>query len=433
MVHVYIENYGCSSSRNDSEIMAGMLNRAGFSVVDSIDLADIIIVNTCIVKSATEQKIVSRLQNIRKKYPEKKIILAGCMPEAEYSIGKNAAPEANMISANYVDDIVKVVEKTVSNKRIEIVGKGKKDKTCLPKIRKNPVLDIVEICSGCPNNCSYCIVKLVKGSLFSYPPDKIIQEIKNMHSIGVKEFWITGQDIAAYNYEEINLPGLIEKIAKEVKGRYFIRLGMMNPASVLPILDELIRIYQHKNVFKFLHIPVQSGSDKILKTMNRSYNISDFRKIIKNVRKEIPEITIWTDVIVGFPGESEKDFLASVSLIKEINPDFTNISQFGSRPGTKAAGMKQLPTEAKKARSRAMTDIVSKICLEQNKKWLGWSGPVIIDEYNRENQNWIARNHAYKPIVIKQQSELGEIITVKIKEAEKTHLVGSVLQYPKSE
>lgn len=426
---VYIETYGCSSSSNDSEIMAGLLNKAGFTLVSNIELADVIIVNTCIVKSTTEHRIVSRLHDIQKKYPKKKLIVAGCMPEAEYHIAKRFAPNASMISTNYVTDIVKVVNATINNKKIELIGKEKKDKVCLPKIRKNPAVDIVELCSGCHNNCSYCITKLAKGSLFCYPPGKIVQEIKSMHAAGVKEFWLTGQDIASYDYEGICLPELIKKITEAVKGKYFLRLGMMNPASVLPILDALIDAYRDKHIFKFLHIPVQSGSDKILKAMNRNYTINEFKQITSAFRKEIPEITIWTDIIVGFPGESDDDFLASVSLLKEIKPDFTNISQFGTRPGTKAASMKQLPTEKKKERSRIMTKLIDVICLEQNKRWLNWSGPAIVDEYNRENQNWVARNHAYKPIAIKEKSaklELGQLIDVKITGAEKTHLVGSI-------
>ncbi|MCX6818765.1 MAG: tRNA (N(6)-L-threonylcarbamoyladenosine(37)-C(2))-methylthiotransferase [Candidatus Aenigmarchaeota archaeon] len=426
---VYIETYGCSSSSNDSEIMAGLLNRSGFTLVSNIELADVIIVNTCIVKSTTEHRIVSRLHDIQKKYPKKKLIVAGCMPEAEYHIAKKFAPNASMISTNYVTAIVKVVNDTINNKKIELIGKEKKDKVCLPKIRRNPAVDIVELCSGCHNNCSYCITKLAKGSLFSYQPDKIVQEIKSMHAAGVKEFWLTGQDIASYDYEGICLPELIKKITEAVKGKYFLRLGMMNPASVLPILDALINAYRNKHIFKFLHIPVQSGSDKILKAMNRNYTINEFKQITSAFRKEIPEITIWTDIIVGFPGESDDDFLASVSLLKEIKPDFTNISQFGTRPGTKAASMKQLPTEKKKERSRIMTKLIDVICLEQNKRWLNWSGPAIVDEYNRENQNWVARNHAYKPIAIKEKSaklELGQLIDVKITGAEKTHLVGSI-------
>jgi MiaB/RimO family radical SAM methylthiotransferase len=248
-----------------------------------------------------------------------------------------------------------------------------------------------------------------------------------MHASGVKEFWLTGQDIASYDYDGIMLPELIKKITEAVKGKYFMRLGMMNPASVLPILDALINAYRDKHIFKFLHIPVQSGSYKILKAMNRNYTINEFKQITSAFRKEIPEITIWTDIIVGFPGESDDDFLASVSLLKEIKPDFTNISQFGTRPGTKAASMKQLPTEKKKERSRIMTKLIDVICIEQNKRWLNWSGTVIVDEYNRENQNWIARNHAYKPIAIKQKSELGNIINAKITGYKKTHLIGSLI------
>ncbi|MFH0832362.1 MAG: tRNA (N(6)-L-threonylcarbamoyladenosine(37)-C(2))-methylthiotransferase [Candidatus Aenigmatarchaeota archaeon] len=417
MKKIYIETYGCSSSRNDGEIMSGLLSNAGFQLVDDIDNADVIIINTCIVKQPTESKIVSRIKALQ----GRKLIIAGCMPEAEYDIAKRAAPDANLISTNRVHEIAKVVKKTIAGEKVELLGKLKKEKVCLPKLRKNSVVDVVEICSGCNNTCSYCIVKLAKGSLFSYSPKSIIKEISAGVADGCKEFWLTGQDVAAYCYDGKRLPSLLGEITK-VRKDFFLRAGMMNPSNVLPMLDELIDSYRNEKLFKFIHLPVQSGSNRVLKTMNRKYTVAEYKIIVKKLRKAIPEITLWTDVIVGFPGESESDFLKTLSLIKEIRPDFTNISQFGVRPGTKSAAMKQLPTEIKKERSKKMTEAVGRICLERNERWLGWSGHALVDEYNEGKNNWIARNYAYKPIAVKSGG-FGKTINVTIAGAEKTCLI----------
>ncbi len=435
---VYIETYGCSSSHSDSEIMAGLLNEAGHEIVDDITSADVVIVNTCIVKQPTESKIRFRLQQLQEKYPKKKLIIAGCMPEAEPEALRNIAKNASLISTNQITSIADVA----SNKgRLELLGKNKQIKCDLPKIRKNPVIDVVEISSGCSYSCAYCITKLAKGPLLSYPHEKIIKEITSSLENGAKEFWITGQDVAGYlwrsrassrfqkallseNDNEINLPGLLNEVSK-IEGDYFLRLGMMNPASVMPMLYELIKAYKNEHVFKFLHLPVQSGSDSILKLMNRKYTANDYRNIIKKFREGVPEITIWTDVIVGFPEESDEDFEQTTRLIEEIKPDFTNISAFGARPGTKAAGMRQVDNNSKKGRTGIISKIVDEICLEQNRRWLGWEGRIIIDEYNTAKKNWIGRNNCYKPVAVKGRFSLGQIIDVKIAGVEKTCLIGS--------
>lgn len=420
---IYIETYGCSSSKSDSEIMAGLLSR-NFKIADKIERADIVIINTCIVKTRTENKMTTRIRNIQEKYPKKKLIIAGCMPEAEYELVKRIAPSASLISTNMINEIEKVVRKTVKGERIELIGKEKSSKVRLPKMRKNPVIDIVEICSGCNHNCSYCITKFAKGSLCSYSNAEIIREIKTAYENGCKEFWITGQDVAAYNYSAKKLPSLLKEIIDKVDGNYFLRLGMMNPASVLPILNELIEVYKDRHIFKFLHLPVQSGSNKILKGMKRDYSASDFRKIISKFRKAIPEITIWTDIIVGFPDENEEDFQKILSLIKNTKPDFVNVSRFGARPNTMAAKMKQLPVVARRERSKIVSKLVDKISLEKNRKWLNWSGPVLIDEYNSHKKTWIARNYAYKPIAVSGNFISGQLADVKVIKAGRS-LIGS--------
>jgi len=191
-------------------------------------------------------------------------------------------------------------------------------------------------------------------------------------------------------------------------------------------LDELIESYKSDKVFKFLHLPVQSGSDSVLKKMGRTHDVDDFIRIVKSFRKTFPEMTIWTDMICGFPGETNQDFEISLDLLRQIKPDFVNVSAYGVRPDTRAAKMKQIPTETKKDRTREMSALVDTLSIESNKKWLGWSGFVLVDEFKKGKANFIGRNFAYKPVAIKKGA-LGEYVRVKITGAEKTCLIGKIV------
>jgi MiaB-like tRNA modifying enzyme len=418
----YIETYGCTSNQNDSEIMSGLLREKTHIMTDEKE-ADVIIINTCSVKSTTENKILSRIKKIK----NRKIIIAGCMPDSEYNIIKKTAPHASLLGTSHIDKIVEISEKTLDGKRIELLGKQKLDKTVLPKYSENNIIEKVEIESGCNFSCSFCSTKLAKSYTFSYSQDNITKSIEKNVLSGFREFWITGQDVAGYMHEKSALPDLINKIAETVRGNYFLRLGMMHPSSVLPILDELIESYKSDKVFKFLHLPVQSGSDTVLKKMSRTHDVDDFILIVKSFRKAFPRMTIWTDMICGFPGETDDDFLLSIDLLKKTKPDFVNVSAYGVRPDTRAAKMKQIPTEIKKGRTREMSALVDKISLEANKKWLGWSGSVLVNEFKKDKDNFIGRNFAYKPVAIKKGS-LGESIKVKITGIEKTCLIGKVIK-----
>ena len=190
---------------------------------------------------------------------------------------------------------------------------------------------------------------------------------------------------------------------------------MLNPNHVIEFLDELIEIYKSDKIFKFLHIPVQSGNNEILKAMKRKYTVEQFKEIIDKFKKEIPEITIATDIICGFPGETEEQFYDSLELIKQIKPSVLNISRFWPRPKTKAAEMEnQIHSKETKKRSTLMTDIFHNIARMQNERWLGWQGDVLIDEKGKD-ETWIGRNFAYKPVIVEGNYKLGDIVNVKIK------------------
>jgi len=338
--YIYFETYGCTANQNNTEIMKGLCRQAGIEITNNPDIADILVINTCIVKEPTEKKIERRIQDLQKKYPNKPIILAGCMPEVRKFKERNIY----LLGIHHIKDICKLIRKIYENNyhKDEFLAENQEEKLCLPKIPCRNKIGITQLSEGCLGNCSFCITKIVKGKLFSYPEARILENIQNDLKAGCREIWLTSQDNASYGLpEKRKLLELMKKILA-LKGKFIIRLGMMNPENVLPILQELIEIYKNKKMKKFLHLPLQSGSNRILRLMNRKYSVEDFLFIVKKFKEEIPDLFLSTDIIVGFPGEEEKDFQASLNIIKEIKPQQLNISKFWTRKGTEAEKMKQI-------------------------------------------------------------------------------------------
>jgi MiaB-like tRNA modifying enzyme len=417
-MYVYIETYGCAYAQGESEIMAGLLNKAGFLLLNSPEKADIIIINSCYVKHTTEQKILFRIKELKEKYPEKILVVAGCMAEASPHRIKEISEEIHLLGTNYITHIASALKKILKGEKVELIGKRKEIKVCLPKIRRNPVVNIVPIASGCIGSCSYCATKFAKGELFSFPKELIVKEVSLAVKAGCKEIWLTAQDTACYGFDRgETLASLLNEIS-QLKGKFFVRVGMMHPKNVLLIVDELIEAYGSEKIYKFLHLPVQSGSDRILELMKRGYTVKEFVEIVKKFRKEFPQLQLWTDVIVGFPEESEEDFELTKELIKRIKPDYVNISRYSWREGTLATKLREIPSDIKKKRSREMAELVREIVREKNEEWLEWQGEALVSEKGKDG--WIARNFAYKPIVVKtKENLLGKFVKVKIVKAEK--------------
>ncbi|RLE43538.1 hypothetical protein DRJ16_03705 [Candidatus Woesearchaeota archaeon] len=424
---VYIKTFGCALNRADSERMAYLLKNAGFRLVDSPEKARLVIVNTCTVKNLAEKKAIKYVKQLEEL--NKKIIVAGCIPKANPSLFLGYS----QIGPDQIHQIVSAVEETLEGNIIEYLVDEQINKLKIPSLRFNPVIGIVPIASGCTGNCSYCHVKLARGNLYSYPAEDIISTIKRELSTGAKEIWLTSQDTGCYGLDKnSSLPELLKEITA-IDGDFFIRLGMANPNHVLNYLNELIEIFKNPKMFKFLHIPVQSGCDRILYLMNRKYTAEDFKKIVFAFRKEIPNITIATDIICGFPSETEEEFNHTIELIKETKPDVLNISRFWPRPKTEAAKMpNQIHGSETKKRSSFLTALHTNIARMQNEKWIDWQGKALIDEIGKNN-SLIGRNFAYKPIVIKNHKEsdpadfLGKFIKVKITSVTPYDLRGKIL------
>lgn len=361
---IYIETYGCTANQNNGEIIQGLLERQGFIFVSKPELADVIILNTCIVKGPTRQKMIFRIKELAR---FSHLIVTGCMPNVENvrirRIAKQVNPQIKiaLVGTKNIHEIVKAIKNLTENKEIDIISDKKEIKLCVPKTPKKKNVGITQISEGCLGNCSYCIVRFAKGKLFSYPQDKILKNIKQ-DLLTCNEIWITSQDNAAYGTDAVKpkLPELMKKILA-IRKNFKIRIGMMKPSSILPIIDEMIEIYKNEKMIKFLHIPVQSGSDKVLKLMNRKYDIKDFLTITERFRQQVPGLILSTDVIVGFPEETQEDFQETLNLIKKIKPEVLNISKFWAMPGTLAEKMKQVPMKESKKRATELIKLHKKI------------------------------------------------------------------------
>ncbi|MFH1849810.1 MAG: tRNA (N(6)-L-threonylcarbamoyladenosine(37)-C(2))-methylthiotransferase [archaeon] len=410
-MQVYIETFGCSTNRHEAEVMAGLIARAGCLIVDSPSLADVIIINVCTVKGETKaQRIIRKMSN---GYPDKALVVAGCIPD-DYETLLDIHPAASMVSTHNISDIVTAVRKAAKGKQSLLLGKGPRSKVGAPKIRKNSIVSIIPVSTGCNSCCAYCSVKAIKGDLLSYKKEDLLTEARVSLSNGCKEIWLTSQDTATYGMDLGNpaLPGLITDICG-LPGRFYVRVGMMNPSNVLLILHPLIEAFRDPKVFKFLHVPLQSASPVILRKMGRSYSPDEFITIIDAFRKAIPDITISTDIICGFPTETDAQFNESLKMTKLIRPDVMNISRFKARPKTPAALMEQLDSRTIKNRSKQMTDLFCRVSKEHNRKWLGWTGEVLVDEAGTAGTS-IARNFSYKQVILPGRYRLGQRLKVRI-------------------
>lgn len=426
---VHIITQGCSANVADSEIMAGLLIKAGHSIADSADSADIIIFNTCTVKGPTETLFRKKL----KQFDElgKKVIIAGCIPQSEKN--KEQFTGHTIVGTYEIHNIVEAVEQTLDEKCVELCGRENKNRLNIPKIRRNPLVEIVPICHGCKGSCAYCKTKYARGDLFSYPSKDIVRQISKAVDEGVKEIWLSSQDDGAYGLDiGTNLPNLLKEIISIPKD-FKVRIGMSNPDFIPGYIDELIECYKSEKIYKFLHIPVQAGDNQVLKDMKRNYDIETYKKIVRTMKKKIPNITIATDIICGYPTESSKQFESTIKLIKETKPDIINISRFWPRPGTPAAKISPPMDAAKwgaevKYRTVKTTEFFHKIAKENNKKWKGWQGEVLVIEKGKKKDTFIGRNFAYKQVILSCKKDIiGKQVLVKIKDYSAFDLKGHIV------
>ena len=416
----YIETYGCTANQGNSQDLARALEDMGH-IPSSLKEADAVIVNTCAVTEKTERKVVRRLGLLQ----GERLIVAGCLsvavPESIRAIScRKRLGLLNRSSAASISDIF-------NNNNNKLLY----DTSCdaLPHDNSQLAADlcaVVNISEGCNGSCSYCIVTKARGRLKSRRVEDIVAEVEKLVALGTAEVQISAQDTAAYGSDiGTNLGQLLERLVR-IPGDFRLRVGMMNPNSASLIRDLLLRAYQSPKIYSFLHIPVQSGSDEILRNMGRRYSAASFLELVWAFRYAIPKITIITDVIVGFPGETDGDFIETMNLIKRLQPDKVNITRFSARPGTAAAQKYDMPDRIKKDRSREMTGLWQKIAAERNQQYMGQVLPARITERGRDG-TMKARAENYLGIVVKGRPKLGSIVLVQVTHSNPFYVSGHLL------
>lgn len=402
-MRVAIETYGCTMNQSDSDIIRHFIARE--FKLSSVEEADIVVVNSCGVIEYTERKIIRRM--IELKNAGKKVVLAGCLPR----ISKTALELADaVITPENLERVVEAVKSTF-NGGTRFLEWQNIDKSLLPKIRcSESAIAIVSISEGCLGHCSFCATRFARGRLRSFSMEGILKEIEKALREGYKEIQLTSQDTGCYGLDKgkFLLPKLLDEISK-IEGDFKVRVGMMNPHHAKRQVEQLIGAFQSEKVFKFLHIPVQSGDNKLLEDMRRDHTVEDFLEVVESFRNNF-EITLATDLIVGYPTETEESFWKSYELIEEVKPDIVNITRFSKRRGTLAEKLKEIPGWIVKERSRKLTELCIRIGLENNKKFVGKNLKVLITSLGKKGM--LARSDSYRAVIT--IGKLGESKIVKI-------------------
>ncbi|HLC97190.1 MAG TPA: tRNA (N(6)-L-threonylcarbamoyladenosine(37)-C(2))-methylthiotransferase [Candidatus Nanoarchaeia archaeon] len=424
MTRIYIMTQGCTANMADSEYMKGILKEAKFDLANSLEESDVVIINTCTVKTPSENELFRTLENIRREHPYKVIVLAGCLAQTEPKKLKDYC----VVGTSQIHKVVSVVEEALHDNVVHALETGEMPPLNLPKVRKNPIIEIIPINRGCLSACTFCKTKQARGNLRSYPVADIIAVAKKALRESVQEFWLTSQDTMCYGFDlDTNLATLLKELLA-LPGKFKIRVGMGNPVHLKTFKDELFPLFQSEKLFQFLHLPAQSGSDAVLKEMKRGNSAAEFLSLVEEAKQLIPRLTLATDIIIGFPAESDDDHWQTLELLRKTSPDVINLSRFWARPKTPAALLKQVPSDVIKHRSKIVTDIAENIVTLQNERWMGWEGEILIDEEGKEPGQWIGRNPSYKQVIVHGDFKLGDWVQVRITKTTVWDLRGDVLR-----
>ncbi|RLG41821.1 MAG: hypothetical protein DRN78_03855 [Thermoproteota archaeon] len=415
----YLETHGCAMNRSDSQIIESILRRAGWDKVQEPEEADVLILNTCNVKTPTEQRMVHRAKVLSSYGP---LVAAGCMAVSQPELLRPYSKV--LVGPRAINNILEAVKLAYNGKKGEFLENEAIDKAALDR-EPQGLIGIVPIAEGCLGSCTYCITRIARGRLTSFPPESILKRVRSFLEKGAIEIWLTGEDTGVYGLDlGTNLPSLLREVSS-IEGEFRIRVGMMTPDSALKIKDDLLKAFKHDKIYKFFHIPVQSGSDHILKLMGRRYTAKQFIDLIGDIRRNFEWVSVSTDIIVGFPGETDEDFELTLKLLEIVEPDIVNLSKFGPRPKTPAALFKQLPRDLIKRRSKEAMKIIEEIKERRNSRYLGKEFIVLVSEKTEKGIQ--GRTSCYKPVALRK-AELGFFYRVEIVDFRGNYLIGEITE-----
>jgi len=471
---VFVKTWGCAHNNSDGEYMAGLLSEYGYEVVledDEASDANVWLLNSCTVKGPAESHFVTSILDAQSM--GKKVVVAGCVPQAWGSSksGKESerrahAQDLSVIGVQQIDRVVEVVEQTLLGNTVRLMGTKTEKKLVstlasnstepsssttissdnmvvsvkmarvklggakldLPKIRRNPLVEIVPISTGCLNACTYCKTKHARGHLGSYPIEEIVNRVRQVVSEGVLEIWLTSEDTGAYGIDiGTDITALLWAILEVLPEPVMLRMGMTNPPYIKRHSVEMAKIYEHPRIYAYLHMPIQSASDTVLQRMKREYTRSDFEAIVDQLASTVPHLNIATDLIIGFPGETDNEFEATWDLVQRYKFSVLFINQFYPRPGTPAAKMKRVNTQIVKERTRKVSTWF-KSYLPYEKR-IGEVHRVLVTEMAPDNVHAAGRTKSYEMVLIDSELPLerlmGRVVEVEITETGKYFLKGA--------
>lgn len=415
-VKVFVEAHGCTQNYGEARLMAEALTGRGHIVTVFEEEADAHVLVTCTVIETTERTMVRRMTELAAY--EKPLVVAGCMAAAQRERVLSTVPQAKLLPPRRWPEIV------------DLLGAGTScgDRAATIESESFGWHDaIVPIAQGCAGRCTYCITRVARGRVASYPIDAVVDQIRRHVERGVKEVKLTGQDTAAYGLDNgTNLADLLRAI-DEIPGEFRVRVGMADPLTVYPIVDELVEAYASKKIFGFLHLPVQSGSDEILEAMKRGYTVAQFEEIVREFRRAYPDLTLSTDVIVGFPGETDEQFESTIHLVEGTRPEIVNVTRFSARTGTPAASMPNRVVGWRvKERSRRLTHLRFQISNEIHERFVGREQDVLVTEQGKPG-TLLGRTPEYRQVVLRESVSLGGFVRVRLDTARTTDLLGHVV------
>ncbi len=438
MPHAFIHSYGCQQNVSDGEKIKGVLSRMGYKMTDTPDNADFVMYNTCAVREHAEQRVfgnVGALKNIKRRRPNMLIGLCGCMTQQESVADKlkKSFPFVDIVlGTNMMHKLPEIIyQKLTEGKRVfDLSGADGMIAEGIPTLRDGSSKAWVPIMYGCNNFCSYCIVPYVRGRERSRRSSDIIAEVKQLVAQGYKEVTLLGQNVNSYGKEngEINFPQLLYKL-NEIDGDFRIRFMTSHPKDATRELIDAIANCQ--KVCKHLHLPVQSGSDRILKEMNRKYTAADYLEIIKYAREKMPDLSFTSDIIVGFPNESDEDFEATLELIKKVGYDLLYTFIYSKRPGTPAAEMDDpISDERKSERFRRLLSVQEEIAYARLSDMKGKTFKVLCEGEGRILENSLcgrADNNIMVEFENNGAAKEGEFINIKIASSKGYVCIGEIV------
>ena len=443
-MRIYIKTYGCQMNERDSDAAAAMLAADGHSIVDSEENAELIILNTCSVRDQAERKAIGKLgilKRLKEIHPDLRFGIMGCMAQSRGTELLKTIPHLDFaVGTDKIHELPEIVAELARKRKIESTGHDNlKDVDGIDAhLHKNGFSEYITVMRGCNRFCSYCIVPYARGRERSRSPESILEEARRLADSGIKEIMLLGQNVAAYGMESLPrtddvspFADLLEKLA-EIEGIRRIRFTSPHPAFFNKRLIEAIA--NTPKVCKSIHLPLQSGSNRILKAMNRPYTAEQYMEIVNSLKSHCSEIAFSTDIIVGFPTETDEDFEKTRAVMEEVGYDLAFIFKYSPRKGTKAAELlaDDVPQEIKEKRNQILLETLARSSANANDKFVGRTLEVFAEGVSKRNSSrWSGRTELNKLVVFEPEGTLhnGDILQVRIEHATSMTLFGRIVSH----